>query len=149
MTVRIAPAGVADLPGMAEVDGDSFERAWSLPAFEAEWANVGRFVGLHVARADGTVVGFLIVHRAEEEAEVVRIAVDPAWRRTGIGSRLLRSWLDTVPGVRVFLEVRSDDAGAIAFYARHGFAVVGRRKGYYATAEGPVDATRMARSAPP
>jgi ribosomal-protein-alanine N-acetyltransferase len=31
----------------------------------------------------------------------------------------------------VFLEVRASNAAAIALYEKHGFAAVGRRRGYY------------------
>ena len=46
-------------------------------------------------------------------------------------------------GARVaHLEVRSNDAGARAFYARLGFEPVGRRQGFYARG---IDAISMSR----
>ncbi|MBI3483860.1 MAG: GNAT family N-acetyltransferase [Acidobacteria bacterium] len=57
-------------------------------------------------------------------------------RRTGIASRLLDGALAAARsfgGQRAFLEVRASNAGAIAFYERHGFRPAGRRKHYYAS----------------
>jgi ribosomal-protein-alanine N-acetyltransferase len=36
----------------------------------------------------------------------------------------------------IFLEVAADNDGALALYAQHGFAIVGRRAAYYRRANG-------------
>jgi ribosomal-protein-alanine N-acetyltransferase len=63
-----------------------------------------------------------------------------------VGSALL-AWLEAtarVAGIhKVYLEARSDNAGARAFYHHHGFTEVARRPGYY---QGVEDAVRMAKS---
>jgi amino-acid N-acetyltransferase len=58
---------------------------------------------------------------SETLAEIRSLAVDPAWRGAGLGSRLVRALLDDARqlGVeRVFCLTRRAD-----FFARHGFAV--------------------------
>jgi [ribosomal protein S18]-alanine N-acetyltransferase len=61
------------------------------------------------------------------------IGVDPACHGAGIGTRLLRALLaeSARRGGPVFLEVRTDNAPALALYEKHGFRVVGLRKNYY------------------
>jgi ribosomal-protein-alanine N-acetyltransferase len=81
------------------------------------------------------LVGFLVARRMADEMEILNLAVEEALRRRGVASSLLEAALafGRVRGARrVFLEVRASNAGAIAFYERQGFALAGRRPGYYA-----------------
>ncbi len=98
-----------------------------------------------VARLGRRIAGYMVTWAGRGEAEIVSIAVDPALRRQGIGSRLLEESLERVrrAGVRrVHLMVREGSEGAIAFYERHGFRRAGRARGYYADG---ADAIRMSR----
>ena len=82
------------------------------------------------------------------EAEVHTIGVDPRFQRRGIGRRLLRDLLARADelGATTFLEVRTDNAAAIALYAREGFEIVGVRRRYYRPSG--ADAYTMRRTAP-
>jgi ribosomal-protein-alanine N-acetyltransferase len=79
--------------------------------------------------------GYAAVSIVADIAELQRIAVAAPHRRTGIASALLarvdqeatRRHAD-----RLLLEVRDDNTGALAFYARHGFTELDRRVRYYA-----------------
>jgi [ribosomal protein S18]-alanine N-acetyltransferase len=87
-----------------------------------------------VSEANGTVTGFLIGRRVEEDAEIFNLGVLASTRRTGLGSALLRAALEefrTRGVTRVFLEVRESNTPGISFYAKHGFAGMGKRRGYY------------------
>jgi ribosomal-protein-alanine N-acetyltransferase len=87
-----------------------------------------------VSEADGTVTGFLIGRRVEEDAEIFNLGVVASARRAGQGGALLSAALEEfrTRGVsRVFLEVRESNATGIGFYAKHGFAKTGIRRGYY------------------
>lgn len=115
-------------------DGDD---PWSEQAFLDELAaSHNRYVA---ARAGGTVVGYAGVARlgttAPFEYEVHTIGVDPAYQGAGIGRRLLAGLLEfaSTPAMAgtTFLEVRTDNAAAIALYKSVGFAVVGVRRRYY------------------
>jgi ribosomal-protein-alanine N-acetyltransferase len=86
--------------------------------------------------ASPVVAGFLVSHEifssADEqpaEREVLNIAVDPAYRRLGIGRQLLAAELQR--GGIHFLEVRESNTPAQELYRVLGFEVVGRRKEYY------------------
>ena len=64
-----------------------------------------------------------------------RIAVAAPVRRTGIASTLLarvEAEASARHADRIMLEVRDDNAGALAFYARQGFSELDRRPRYYA-----------------
>lgn len=87
-----------------------------------------------VAERDGVVVGHAVASVVADIAELQRIAVDPAHRRTGLATELV----DAVAAHaraggadRLLLEVREDNVGALAFYAARGFVEVDRRRRYY------------------
>jgi ribosomal-protein-alanine N-acetyltransferase len=89
------------------------------------------------ARMDGSVVGYAGLMFAVDEAHVTTIAVDPAWQRHKIGTRLLAhlARVAVARGARhMTLEVRVSNAGAQAMYRRFGFETEGVRKNYYADA---------------
>jgi ribosomal-protein-alanine N-acetyltransferase len=82
-----------------------------------------------------TTVGYAAVSIVADVAELQRIAVALTHRRTGVASALLAHVdreAERRHADRVLLEVRDDNAGALAFYARHGFAELSRRERYYA-----------------
>jgi ribosomal-protein-alanine N-acetyltransferase len=69
-----------------------------------------------------------------DEAYVQTIGVAPAHQRNGLGATLLMTLLEDAERRdldRIGLEVRVDNAAAIALYERFGFARVGLRKRYY------------------
>ena len=87
-----------------------------------------------VADLDGLVVGYAIASYAGDIAELQRIGVSPALRRTGVASALLAEVIAEAPRTgadRLILEVREDNAGALSFYASRGFIEIDRRARYY------------------
>jgi ribosomal protein S18 acetylase RimI-like enzyme len=100
-----------------------------------------------VARAAGSVVGFAVMefHFAARRAHLVLLAVEPAYRRRGVGVALFR-WLEKVAllgGIeRIGLELRADNDEARAFYDRLAFCETELRRGYY---DGRLDAISMVR----
>ena len=89
------------------------------------------------------VVWFSVV---QDEAEIIDIRVGEGFRRTGIGESLLTQSFEKLrlSEIRsVFLEVRSSNTAALAFYKKLGFAMMGRRENYYKTAVGREDALMM------
>ncbi|MGZ4651128.1 MAG: amino-acid N-acetyltransferase [Kineosporiaceae bacterium] len=76
-----------------------------------------------VADADGSVVGCGALHVMWEDlAEVRTLAVDPQWRRHGVGSALLTALVEQAAelGVRRLFCLTFE----VAFFASHGFAVI-------------------------
>jgi ribosomal-protein-alanine N-acetyltransferase len=69
------------------------------------------------------------------DGHVTTIAVDPAWHRHEIGTRLLLTLAHEAidrAALAMTLEVRLSNRGAQELYKRFGFRAVGVRKGYYA-----------------
>jgi [ribosomal protein S18]-alanine N-acetyltransferase len=84
-----------------------------------------------VAVCEGRVAGFVVARRVGEgESEVLNLAVEPAWRRLGIGRRLLEEIKLQHTGT-LFLEVRESNQTAREFYKRLGFQAITIRPGYY------------------
>jgi len=111
-------------------DGDD---PWPAQAFCRELdAPHNKYVA---ARVGDLLVGYAGVARLGRrppfEYEVHTIGVDPAYQGLGIGRRLLDSLLDFADGGVVYLEVRTDNAAAIALYESAGFVTMGIRKRYY------------------
>lgn len=84
-----------------------------------------------VAVVEGRVVGFLVSRvTAPDEGEILNVAVEPAFRRTGIARMLMETLL--VGARRAwFLEVRESSYAAINLYKTLGFSPSGRRENYY------------------
>ena len=93
-----------------------------------------------VFESDRLVTGFLIGRLVQEQAEILNLAVAPNRRHQGVATRLLEAALAKFrlqATETAYLEVRESNAVGIAFYFRHGFSPVGRRKDYY---QGPTEA---------
>ena len=65
------------------------EDAWSRGLVEQGIAAALPTVSYLVAEVDGTVVGHAVASAAGDDAELQRIAVDPAYRRRGLAGELL------------------------------------------------------------
>jgi ribosomal-protein-alanine N-acetyltransferase len=82
-----------------------------------------------------TTVGYAAASLFADVGEVQRIAVAATHRRTGVASALLQRVEQEARlrySERLLLEVRDDNAAALAFYSRQGFTEVNRRPRYYA-----------------
>ena len=121
---------------LAEIHAQAFagphETGWSAAAFAELLTSPGVFT---VEACDG----FILMRAVADEAEILTLAVRPSARRAGLGGRLVGEGVLQAAArgaSRVFLEVAEDNAAARALYARAGFVEAGRRRGYYAAAEG-------------
>ena len=107
------------------------------------WSWTARRVARHITGADSLVVvarhhsrmvGFAIMFCGEERSHLNLLAVDPAHRRAGIGSKLV-AWLEesarTAGTFFVDLEVRGENHEAQRFYESLGYQEQGRVVGYY------------------
>lgn len=80
------------------------------------------------------VVGYACVSIVADIAELQRIAVAPEHRRTGVARTILDAVVSRARAGRadrLLLEVRDDNAGALAFYGAAGFTEIDRRRRYY------------------
>ena len=133
----IEPAQLRDAPRLAQLHGASFHRGWGEAEFEAMIAERNTLV--HRLRLGRKIIGFAVSRMGADEAEILSIAIDEAWRGRGLSRDLLITHLGHLAGRgvrRIFLEVEENNAPARRLYERMGFAVVGRRERYYRGADG-------------
>lgn len=87
-----------------------------------------------VARRDGRALGYGgYVLLPEQAAEMKRLFIDPAARRHGVGSAIVRAIEQAAAGEGVrtlFLETGIKSFEALRLYERHGFAKCGPFAGY-------------------
>ena len=117
---------------LAALHAEAFDAPWDAASLSALLASPGVFA---VAEEDG----FILIRVVADEAEILTLAVRPAARRGGLGGRLVEAAVVRAAALgaeRMFLEVAEDNVAARALYARAGFNEAGRRRGYYARADG-------------
>lgn len=130
--VKIRVIGKEDLKRVNEIERASFQAPWSIDAIRVQiFSPISLNLGIEV---DGLLVGYFMCYLASDESHVLNFAIDPKYRRRGLGSKLLTNALSVLRerGIkRVFLEVREGNVPAINLYSKLGFSVCGRRKRYY------------------
>jgi ribosomal-protein-alanine N-acetyltransferase len=131
----VRPATGADVDAVVELERTCLgDDAWSRGLVEQGVANALPTVLYVVAEVGDVVAGHAVASAAGEDAELQRIGVAPAYRRTGVASALLAEVEGRVAAdgaTRLLLEVRENNTTAAAFYESRGFEEVGRRRAYY------------------
>ena len=126
----------AEIDGILAVEQASFTNPWTREMYLAELENEGLSF-LYVAKdASRRVIGFCSFWRVTDELHINNLAVEPAWRRVGLGSALLTRVLRAGAGLGALtatLEVRRSNEAAQQLYARFGFSVAGVRRDYYSS----------------
>lgn len=83
--------------------------------------------------------GFVIFRFAGPEAELLTIAVDPAFRRQGIARNLMQSGHESAKSAgvdEVFLEVSQENLHAKSLYDQFGYEARAIRENYYSGPNG-------------
>ena len=132
----LEPLTPADLDEVLAIESASFATPWSRGAFLFEMRQnpAARCWVARGAPPAPSVLGYLCLWEIPPEIHITNVAVHPDWRRQGIARGFLGAILEDARrrGITlVLLEVRPNNAEALALYERLGFQVVGRRKGYY------------------
>jgi ribosomal-protein-alanine N-acetyltransferase len=124
---------IDDLPAVHVIERASFHTPWPDDAYRSEILT-NRLASYVVARVGEEVAGFAGLWVMVDEAHITSFAVDPRWRRRGIGERLLLGLLDLAVARRAreaTLEVRLSNMPARRLYEKYGFRPVGIRPRYY------------------
>lgn len=125
-----------DIPALAAIDADLFGiDGWSEATFWSELAGVPDRRWYRVAESDGEIVGYVGLGIGIDTGDVQTIAVRAQAQGQGWGAVLLDALLREAHArgcVEVLLEVRADNASAIALYERRGFTTIATRRRYYA-----------------
>lgn len=145
-----------DLARLAQLETQLFaEDAWTEATWWAELAQRPRrdyvvavplVAGSPAEARDANIAGYAGLDHGGATADIMTVAVAPAYRGTGVGDTLVGELLARAAArgaESVLLEVRADNRPAIALYERHGFVIISTRRRYYQP--GDVDALVMRR----
>jgi len=130
IAIEAATADAAS--ALARLHETAFGDHWSAADIDGLLRSPGVFA-LSGALA-GEAAGFILCRVAADEAEVLTLAVAPAMRRRGVAGALLdqATVVALAAGAKaMFLEVATDNPGAMALYRGRAFEQVGRRPGYF------------------
>ncbi|HXK07658.1 MAG TPA: ribosomal protein S18-alanine N-acetyltransferase, partial [Verrucomicrobiae bacterium] len=131
--VRVRPVKTADLDGIEVIERASFGRdAYDRKLFAAFTHKCGDL--FLVAKKGSKVVAYSITGVRLNRAELVSIAVEPEYRRTGVAAALLESTLRRLRRrkvTRLVLMVKVTNHRAISFYEKHGFRQYRHVPAYY------------------
>jgi [ribosomal protein S18]-alanine N-acetyltransferase len=148
VTVRLRAMRSSDVDVVLPFEQELFmgDPPWTAELFRSELAGVPRTRWYVVAEEAGDVVGYAGLFTSGDTADVQTLAVIPGKQRQGVGTVLLDALVAEARrrgAHELLLDVREDNAPARAFYARHGFEQLSRRRGYYAN--GRVDGLVLCR----
>ncbi len=129
----IRQATPADLARLTELEADAFSDPWPLALLRSELANPASF--LLIAEPGGhPAAGYASFRHGGDEAELLRVAVATSVRRQGIARALIAHGIAELRSLGIdtcFLEVRMDNAPALAVYRSMGWGLLGMRRAYY------------------
>ena len=141
--LRLRPMEDTDIGAVVAIERQSQYTPWSEGNFR-DALSAGNLC--LVGTTESALVTAGVLQMAAGEAELLSMAVLPAYRRRGFGWQLLQEMIAraTVYGAdAIWLEVRVSNLPAINLYRASGFVDIGWRKGYYETVDGREDAMRM------
>jgi [ribosomal protein S18]-alanine N-acetyltransferase len=135
----IRSATTADLPAMMALEKHAVTAShWSAEHYQQIFALSDPCRLALVLEEQSIVLGFLVARALYPEWEIENLAIAASAQRRGLGTRLLREFLDLTrrQGTpAVFLEVRESNLAARGLYEKRGFIESGRRKRYYRNPE--------------
>lgn len=130
--IVIREADQGDLDAIMRLEEKSFPTFWSEAMYACE---LGRDLCVFlVAEEKGRPRGFALAWLVMDECHLLKLAVDPAQRRRGMGRALMEELLARARagGANIcWLEVRGNNVAGRRFYLDLGFREIGIRKGYY------------------
>lgn len=127
-----------DIHRVWEIDVQSFSLPWTESSFRYDYF-INKNSRMWVVEAiddagNPQVIGSMVAWLIIDEVHLGTIAVDPDFRKRGIGESLIRTLLQEMAdedAVRVELEVRKSNNAALSLYQKFEFVIEGERKNYY------------------
>lgn len=121
-----------DMPAVLGIEACCFEFAWTEEDF-IRCLRQRNCIGM-VAEADGDVVGFMIYELHKTRLHILNFAVDPDYRRRGVGRSMLEKLLGKLSHERrnrIMLEVRETNLDAQLFFKNLGFRAISVLRDFY------------------
>ena len=130
--IQYVPMTHAHVAQIANLEKICFHDPWSETSIASELDNS---LSLWLVALDGdTVAGYVGSQSVMGWADMMNIAVAPAYRRQGVAQKLVESLVAALKENDIqclTLEVRASNEPAKALYGKLGFQQVGRRPNYY------------------
>ena len=137
---------MADLDAVMEIESRAYDFPWTQGIFR-DCLRVGYCCWCY--EIDGLIQGYGVMSVAAGESHILNISVRPESQRQGIGSKLMKHFLQLArrhDADTVMLEVRPSNKLAIKLYEKLGFNEIGVRRNYYPAHRGREDALLLALS---
>ena len=134
--MEIVPANIFDLNALRKLEKACFDKdAW--PVFDLIAVLTFPEVIRLKAVVDGEMAGFVggDPRPSQGWGWIATIAVDPRYRRRGIGRALLKACESKLGVPRSRLTVRMSNLGAIQLYEQDGYVSIDMWKAYYSDGE--------------
>ncbi|MCW5875368.1 MAG: ribosomal protein S18-alanine N-acetyltransferase [Anaerolineales bacterium] len=131
----------ADLDAVAALEQAIYPLPWTRGSFDFELHENPAALLWVAAAPGGEVAAYCVAWRLDEELHIANFAVAAAFRRQGLGRRLLGHLLAEAAELGMgsaTLEVRTGNQAARQLYRRLGFADVGMRPRFYSDGEDAV-----------
>jgi ribosomal-protein-alanine N-acetyltransferase len=129
--------GAEEAAMLAAIHEECFPSYWDNDAFNDFFAVEGTYALL--AERGSEAAAMMVWRLAGEQADIITLAVRPAFRRQGLARTLLAEALNQLraQGAQtLFLDVEDGNHAAIRLYEQAGFAHQRRRKLYYRQKDG-------------
>lgn len=130
--ILIRAACDEDLPRILELEQSCFPAPWREAMYKVE---ITRPEAVFLAAdRNGELAGYLCGWILFDEGHILKIAVDPAIRRCGLGTDMMAAFEERCDERQVkviWLEVREKNLEAMEFYRSLGFNREGVRTAYY------------------
>lgn len=126
-----------DIPVLASYEKELFPYSpWSTSQFKEEFAGIPTTRYMSVAEDGNTIVGYcgVFLPAPGVEADILTVAVLPAYRRQGIAKEFMRQiegWAQERKASAMMLEVEFTNESAIALYQLLGYMKISVRMDYY------------------
>jgi [ribosomal protein S18]-alanine N-acetyltransferase len=126
-----------DIPVLATYEKELFPYSpWSTSQFKEEFAGIPTTRFMSVAEDSNTIVGYcgVFLPAPGVEADILTVAVLPAYRRQGIAREFMRQievWAKERKASAMMLEVEISNESAIKLYESLGYMKISVRMDYY------------------
>ena len=126
-----------DILRIAEMEKECFPlEPWSFQMLASSFEEES-FFGV-LAEDGGEIIGYGGITVAADSADIDNVAVTEAYRRSGVGSKLIAKLVEVAKkqgAKKVFLEVRVSNSVAMQLYLKNGFKGAYARTRYYSDGE--------------
>lgn len=130
--LKIECMDINNVAGASDIERMCFTDPWSSTLLQKELEN--DMAQYYVISLDAEVIAYCGYWNIVDDAQIMNVAVSPAYQGYGIGSMLMDTMIkkSKADDMRTMsLEVRVSNEKAINLYEKYGFVKEGRRKEYY------------------